>query len=392
MDQNIGRLVGSLRESGNLEDTLILFLSDNGCSAEQGMFGYNFEKNRIANFKEWRTASKRSSSQGQGWANASNVPFRKYKMDTHEGGCRTPLIAHWPDRIKDRGGLRHDAGHIIDIMATACEVGRADIPEGTRGISLLPTFDGNPLKGREALYWEHEGNRAIRVDDWKLVSSFAGGERGDWELYDLSIDPTETEDLAAEQSEKVNTLEAKWMRWATSANVIPDIHERRQEPPVPPKPKVTIDPNNLATAAKASFSTPRFGRDRDESIQDSVVPETSADKKTAHRSWWPEKGNQQWAQYDFSSETSVGETHVYWFHDHPNGGCKVPARWSLSYRNGDRWIPVKSEDAFGVDVDRFNRVQFEAVKVQSLRLEVWLQAGASSGIHEWQVGAPTPGK
>ncbi len=167
------------------------------------MFGYNFEKNRIANFQEWRTASKRSSSQGKAWANASNVPFREYKKDVHEGGSRTPLIAHWPARIKDAGGLRHDAGHIIDIMATACEIGRADMPEKARGLSLSPTFDGNPLEGREALYWEHEGNRAIRVGDWKLVSSFAGGKRGDWELYDLASDLTEMKDLAAGHQEKV---------------------------------------------------------------------------------------------------------------------------------------------------------------------------------------------
>ncbi len=111
-------------------------------------------------------------------------------------------------------------------MATACEIGRADMPERARGLSLSPTFDGNPLEGREALYWEHEGNRAIRVGDWKLVSSFAGGKRGDWELYDLSSDLTEMKDLAAGHQEKVAELEAKWMRWAKLANVIPDIHER----------------------------------------------------------------------------------------------------------------------------------------------------------------------
>ena len=310
LDQNIGRVVRSLRENGQLENTLILFLSDNGCSAEEGMFGYNFEKNRIANFQEWRTASKRSSSQGKAWANASNVPFREYKKDVHEGGSRTPLIAHWPARIKDAGGLRKDAGHIIGIMATACEIGHAEMPEVARGLSLSPTFDGNPLDRREALYWEHEGNRAIRVGDWKLVSSFAGGKRGDWELYDLSSDLTEMKDLAAGHQEKVAELEAKWISWATSANVIPDIHERSRNSQGLSEPKVKIDPANLALAAKASFSTPRYVSDSDESINDSLVPATSADQKTVHRSWWPEKGNRQWVQYDFPSDRLIGATEI----------------------------------------------------------------------------------
>ena len=227
MDENIGRVVASLKKANRLDNTLILFLSDNGCSAEQGMFGYAFGKNRIANYAEWRTASGRSASQGQAWANVSNVPYRKYKKYTHEGGCRTPLIAHWPARIKDAGALRRDAGHIIDVMATACGLAGVERPEGTRGVSLVPSFDGTRLPGRDAIYWEHEGHRAIRVGDWKLVSTHEKGRPGPWELYDLAKDPTETADLAARFPGRVRKLEAKWTAWAHEANVLPDQHERR---------------------------------------------------------------------------------------------------------------------------------------------------------------------
>jgi arylsulfatase len=243
MDENIGRVVDSLDQAGEFDNTLILFLSDNGCSAEAGMFGYNFTKNRISNYDQWRTASGRSVSQGQCWANASNVPYRKYKKYTHEGGTRTPLIAHWPAGIGTptetpvesnapaadvTGRLIHDAGHIIDIMATVCELAGAERPVGTRGVSLVPTFRGDALKGRDAIYWEHEGHRAIRVGDWKLVSTREGGNYGSWELYNLVQDPTECQDRAGAASERVRQLETKWTSWAREANVLPDQFERRR--------------------------------------------------------------------------------------------------------------------------------------------------------------------
>lgn len=229
MDENIGRIVDSLKAADKLADTLILFLSDNGCSAESGMFGFNFDKNRIANYDQWRRASGRSVSQGQGWANASNTPYRKYKKYTHEGGCRTPLIAHWPTGIKDQGAICRDAGHIIDIMPTLCELAGARPPQGGQGMSLVPTFSGKPLAARDALYWEHFGHRAVRVGDWKLVSSYENGAHGPWELYDLSTDPTETNDRAASQPERVRALQSKWIAWARAANVLPDQFERRKK-------------------------------------------------------------------------------------------------------------------------------------------------------------------
>lgn len=223
MDEQIGRVVEHLKKKGELDNTLILFLSDNGCSAEHGLTGWQFEKNRKSNFSEWRTAGGRSASQGKGWANVSNVPFRKYKRQVHEGGSLTPLIAHWPAKILDKGTFRRDTGHVIDIMPTLCELAGTEVPKGAAGVSLVPTFGDGKLERTEPLYWEHEGNRAIRDGDWKLVKS-----KGDaWELYLLKDDPTEMNNLAKTHPEKVKAMEAQWTTWAEKANVLPDYAERR---------------------------------------------------------------------------------------------------------------------------------------------------------------------
>ena len=235
MDQNIGRVVAKLKELGVLDETLILFLSDNGCSAEQGMFGYNDGRNTKANFAEWRKKSGRSASQGQAWANASNSPFRLYKKWVHEGGIATPLIAHWPEGIGRQlnGRLTHQPGHVIDLLATCADVGGAAYPE-TRagrpvtpleGKSLLPILQGRQRPGHEAIYWEHETHAAIRQGKWKLVSLDAA--RGPkWELYDLDTDRTELTDLAEKHPDRVDQMKAAWTAWARRANALPWPHER----------------------------------------------------------------------------------------------------------------------------------------------------------------------
>jgi arylsulfatase A-like enzyme len=156
---------------------------------------------------------------GRGWANVSNTPLREYKHWVHEGGISTPLIAHWPKGIAARGEVRKQPGHLIDVAATAYELAGAGYPKDAtppEGRSLVPAFANKPID-REAIYWEHEGNRAVRVGDWKLVAKHGG----EWELYDLAKDRIEAQDLAPLLSERVKELTAKYQAWAKRALVEP---------------------------------------------------------------------------------------------------------------------------------------------------------------------------
>src|SRR5262249_47757907 len=147
---------------------------------------------------------------GQGWANVSNTPFREYKHFVHEGGIATPLIAHWPAHIKRRGELVTEPAHLIDIMATCIDLSGASYPNELNGkpitpfegITLPPALEGQPPQPR-AIFWEHEGNRAMRMGDWKLVATYPAGA---WELYNMAIDRTEMHDLAASQSQRLNSM------------------------------------------------------------------------------------------------------------------------------------------------------------------------------------------
>jgi arylsulfatase len=164
---------------------------------------------------------------GRDWANVSNTPFREYKHWVHEGGISTPLIVHWPTGIPAarRGKLETQVGHIIDLMETCVELAGAAYPQEwhgieikpMEGISLLPALEGKPLKRAQPLFWEHEGNRAVREGRWKLVAK----EGQPWELYDMEEDRTEMHDLAGNHSQEVQRLSAKWDAWAARANVLP---------------------------------------------------------------------------------------------------------------------------------------------------------------------------
>jgi arylsulfatase len=217
MDRAVGTLVDGLKERGVLENTLILFLSDNGGNAESGPNG-RLEGNQPG-------AAQSTVFCGESWANLQNTPFRRYKHFNHEGGIATPLVVHWPAGIKARGELRQQPGHLVDIMATVVEVGGAEYPrevngqpiQAMEGRSLVPAFDNRPIE-REALYWEHEGNAAIRVGDWKLVRK---GRDGAWELYSLKADRTELNDLAAKEPERAKELAAQWQAWAKRTNAVP---------------------------------------------------------------------------------------------------------------------------------------------------------------------------
>lgn len=217
MDKSIGALTEALRKRGVLDNTLLLFMSDNGGNAESGPEG------RLEGAKPGASGS--TVFCGQSWATLENTPFRRYKHFNHEGGIATPLIAHWPAGIVAKGELRSQPGHLVDIMATLVDVSGAKYPAEFQGKaippmegrSLAPAFAGKPIE-REALFWEHEGNAAVRAGDWKLVRK---GRRGDWELYDLKADRTELRDLASAQPAKVKELAAKWEVWAKRAQVLP---------------------------------------------------------------------------------------------------------------------------------------------------------------------------
>jgi arylsulfatase A-like enzyme len=216
MDVAIGDLVKGLKERGVFDNTLILFMSDNGGNAESGPNGRTTGDPTTAD-SNWFC--------GESWAYMQNTPFRRYKHYNHEGGIATPLIAHWPKGIASQGELRTEPAHLIDIMATCVDIADARYPTERNnqsilpleGKSLVPVFAGQPIE-REALYWEHEGNAAVRKGDWKLVRL---GRNGAWELYNLGEDRTEQNDLASSQSAKVIELAQLWDAWAVRANVKP---------------------------------------------------------------------------------------------------------------------------------------------------------------------------
>ena len=219
MDQAIGDLVNGLKDRGVLENTLILFMSDNGGNAESGPKGRT-DGDPTQAASNWFC--------GESWAFLENTPFRKYKHYNHEGGIATPLIAHWPEGIDAKNELRHTPAHLIDIMATCVDVGGASYPKEHNGHAITP-MEGTTLKPllvspseslpiSRALFWEHEGNAAVRHGDLKLVRT---GRNGPWEFYDLKADRTEQHDLATAQPDKVKELAAEWQRWAERAHVVP---------------------------------------------------------------------------------------------------------------------------------------------------------------------------
>ena len=240
MDEAIGQVVDTLRERGELDNTLILFLADNGGCAEEARESwkalhiptetYAGEPVAVGNNPEIMPGAEEDyQSYGIPWANVSNTPFRYYKHYVHEGGIASPLVAYWPSGITSKGGWTDHVGHLIDIMATCVDVGGATYPETyggnaiqpMEGASLAPVFTGDAAKGHPGgLYWEHEGNRAVRSGNWKLVSKWSEPEDGRWELYNLEQDRSELNDLAAEMPDKVAELVGMWDAWAERVGVI----------------------------------------------------------------------------------------------------------------------------------------------------------------------------
>jgi arylsulfatase len=242
MDQGIGRILASLTRNGVLDDTLVIFLADNGACAEDIPEDVTIEE-LVDKLMIARSHTRSGEpvhfgndpgrmpgpentyqSYGTAWANLSNTPFRLYKHWIHEGGISTPLIAHWPNRIRDKGGLRHAPGFLPDIMATILDATGTPYPEShdgnpvepLEGTSLVPLFDRDGLD-RPPMFWEHEGNAAVRLGHWKLVRKYPG----EWELYDMDADRTELHDLAAQHEDRVRAMAAMYEAWAARCGVIP---------------------------------------------------------------------------------------------------------------------------------------------------------------------------
>jgi arylsulfatase len=237
MDQGIGRIVQALERTGRLDDTLIVFLADNGACAEDIPEGVTIEE-LVDKLMIARSHTRNGEpvhfgndparmpgpentyqSYGTAWANLSNTPFRLYKHWIHEGGISTPLIFHWPRGIGERGAIRHTPGYLPDIMATLLDVTGIPYPERfaerdvlpLEGTSLVPSFGADlgadpDAAARPPMFWEHEGNAAVRIGRWKLVRKHPG----DWELYDMVADRTELDDLAATQPQRVREMAAQY--------------------------------------------------------------------------------------------------------------------------------------------------------------------------------------
>ena len=259
MDQGIGRIVASLKKTGQLDNTLVVYMQDNGGCAE----GMGRRGNKARADKPTLTPMDASALQtnmiprqtrdgypvlqgtgvmpgpadtyigyGQGWANVSNTPFREYKHWVHEGGISTPLVAHWPKGIpaEMNGKLVTEPGHLIDIMATCVDISGVTYPKTfhgqgnaitpMEGLSLVPALRGQKL-ARDAIYWEHEGNVAIRINNLKAVAKFGGYKNDRWELYDLAADRTEMHDLSKARPEELSELKMRWHEFAKKANFLP---------------------------------------------------------------------------------------------------------------------------------------------------------------------------
>lgn len=225
LDQNIGRILSKLQEMGELNNTLIIFLADNGGCHEE----IKNQGNYIRTTGETGTKDSFDSYEFP-WANVSNTPFRMYKHWVNEGGISTPFIATYPNKIKGGKLDNRTPGHIIDLMPTFLELAGGRYPETYKGnkitpmegTSLTPALTGKKLHREKPLFWEHEGNRAMRSGDWKIVSQYNEKERkfGPWELYDLKKDRSELKDLSSVEPELKARLVSEYEQWANRVGVV----------------------------------------------------------------------------------------------------------------------------------------------------------------------------
>ena len=222
MDMAIGRVLAHLKATGQDQNTVVFFLSDNGACAEWDPFGFDggpVANNILHTGEDLKKVGGPGSyiSYGTAWANASSTPLRLYKHYAHEGGVRTPFIVNWPAGLKAKG-MSSQPGFITDFMPTLCELSGATYPKKVgetdilpeEGISLLPALNGTPLPPRK-IFMEHEGNRFVRDGDWKLVGLNTNGKS--WELYNITADPTEMNNLAAQEPARVKEMSDAHQQW-----------------------------------------------------------------------------------------------------------------------------------------------------------------------------------
>jgi len=226
IDRDTGRVLDQIKAMGALDNTIVMFFSDNGASAEILVRGDGHDP----------SAPPGSAASylclGPGWSTSSNTPFRRHKIWVHEGGIATPFIVHWPKGITARGELRHDPGHVVDLVPTLLELtgARADIrpadapPFPGRSLASAITKTGAPPP--DYLFFHHSGNRALRMGDWKIVSARSDGD--EWSLYNLATDRSETTDLAASQPDRVREMTQRWQQ-------LEDEFRRQAGPPTPKK-------------------------------------------------------------------------------------------------------------------------------------------------------------
>lgn len=275
MDLEIGRVLAQIAAMGQLENTLVFFVSDNGASSEQILRGDGHDP-----------AAPLGSAQsylglGSGWSSAANTPFRLHKSWTHEGGITTPLIVSWPAGLRARGELRRDPGHLIDLVPTVLAVTGAKRPESVAGLpvpplpgkSLVPAFARDGAVSRDLLWFYHDGHRAVRVGDWKLVSRDGGA----WELYNLRKDRSETQNLAARQPQKVMELKLAWLKEADTLRRLAqtDLPEAKAAP--------AVDAN--ANPVASGTNTPAFSI---VAAKLKLKPGMAEEYKKRHDAIWPE--------------------------------------------------------------------------------------------------------
>ncbi len=222
LDENIGKVLAAIEQQGDSDNTLIIFLSDNGAAAAEST---DFSDRQRYNVPPWLGGVESYDSYGRSWARVSTTPMRGYKASLYEGGIASPMIAVWPRVITESGGFSNQIAHVIDFMPTVLAITGCEYPRQfnghditpPEGISLLPAFEGESQPRPAPLFWEFAGNRAMRDGQWKIVSE----PSGDWQLFDLDHDRGECHDLAAQMPERLQAMTTAYEQWARRCGVLP---------------------------------------------------------------------------------------------------------------------------------------------------------------------------